>query len=298
MKRTSVFLAALALSLFTNVLVPAPDVLTPPAKPTLPPGTPAEQVRTLIQQYETAMAAVRKLYQAAKTEEEQEKLEALCPDARPYADLLVQIAEKKPNDAAAVDALIWAFRNTSAAKAKAILMRDHLLAPQIGPLCLELRHALGNAEATKALRKVLAHNPSKEAQAQAALALAISDRVNAALARKLRKADAKAFAKWESGYGKEVVCAIKKADTAALENEAEELLEQVRKTKAYPEVTIPFGEGEIKLGDLAGRELFEMRHLQPGKPAPVIVGEDINGKPMKLSDFRGKVVLLDFWGFW
>jgi peroxiredoxin len=38
--------------------------------------------------------------------------------------------------------------------------------------------------------------------------------------------------------------------------------------------------------------------LQPGKIAPDIVGEDIDGKPMKLSDFRGKVVLLDFWGFW
>ena len=35
-----------------------------------------------------------------------------------------------------------------------------------------------------------------------------------------------------------------------------------------------------------------------GKPAPEIEGEDIDGKPMKLSDFRGKVVLLDFWGHW
>jgi hypothetical protein len=130
------------------------------------------------------------------------------------------------------------------------------------------------------------------------LALALSDRANAALVRKLQKNDAKTLAKWESRLGKEVVCALKKADAAALENEAEELLEKVRKSKAYAEVTIPFGDGEIKLGDLAGRELFEIRHLQPGKPAPEIVGEDIDGKPMKLSDFSGKVVLLDFWGFW
>ena len=54
----------------------------------------------------------------------------------------------------------------------------------------------------------------------------------------------------------------------------------------------------ITLGKLAGRKLFEMRYLQPGKVAPDIVGEDIDGKPMKLSDFRGKVILLDFWGFW
>jgi hypothetical protein len=35
-----------------------------------------------------------------------------------------------------------------------------------------------------------------------------------------------------------------------------------------------------------------------GKPAPEIEGEDVDGKPMRLSDYRGKVVLLDFWGNW
>jgi hypothetical protein len=38
--------------------------------------------------------------------------------------------------------------------------------------------------------------------------------------------------------------------------------------------------------------------LVVGKQAPEITGLDLNGKPMKLSDFRGKVVVLDFWGDW
>ena len=38
--------------------------------------------------------------------------------------------------------------------------------------------------------------------------------------------------------------------------------------------------------------------LKVGDAAPEIVGEDIDGKPMKLSDFQGKVVVLDFWGDW
>jgi len=38
--------------------------------------------------------------------------------------------------------------------------------------------------------------------------------------------------------------------------------------------------------------------LAEGKPAPEIEGVDHNGKPMKLSDYRGRVVLLDFWGDW
>ncbi|MCX6907466.1 MAG: redoxin domain-containing protein [Verrucomicrobia bacterium] len=35
-----------------------------------------------------------------------------------------------------------------------------------------------------------------------------------------------------------------------------------------------------------------------GQVAPEIQGNDLDNKPMKLSEFRGKVVVLDFWGFW
>lgn len=35
-----------------------------------------------------------------------------------------------------------------------------------------------------------------------------------------------------------------------------------------------------------------------GKEAPNIQGEDLDGRPMQLSDYRGKVVVLDFWGHW
>jgi hypothetical protein len=35
-----------------------------------------------------------------------------------------------------------------------------------------------------------------------------------------------------------------------------------------------------------------------GQIAPEIEGEDIDGKKFKLSDYRGKVVVLDFWGNW
>jgi thiol-disulfide isomerase/thioredoxin len=35
-----------------------------------------------------------------------------------------------------------------------------------------------------------------------------------------------------------------------------------------------------------------------GKPAPIIDGVDLDGKALKLSDFRGKVVLLSFYASW
>jgi len=58
------------------------------------------------------------------------------------------------------------------------------------------------------------------------------------------------------------------------------------------------GRGSQTLGEMAKRELFEIQHLGIGKPAPDIEGEDIDGKKFKLSDYRGKVVMLDFWGHW
>jgi thiol-disulfide isomerase/thioredoxin len=35
-----------------------------------------------------------------------------------------------------------------------------------------------------------------------------------------------------------------------------------------------------------------------GSPARDIIGQDLYGLPLKLSDFRGKVVVLDFWADW
>lgn len=38
--------------------------------------------------------------------------------------------------------------------------------------------------------------------------------------------------------------------------------------------------------------------LEIGEVAPDIVGRDVDGVEMKLSDYRGKVVVVDFWGDW
>ena len=38
--------------------------------------------------------------------------------------------------------------------------------------------------------------------------------------------------------------------------------------------------------------------LEEGKLAIEIHGEDLDGKTFQLSDYAGKVILLDFWGHW
>ena len=35
-----------------------------------------------------------------------------------------------------------------------------------------------------------------------------------------------------------------------------------------------------------------------GRPAPDIPFKDIDGKEMRLSDFKGKVLYVDFWATW
>jgi peroxiredoxin len=50
------------------------------------------------------------------------------------------------------------------------------------------------------------------------------------------------------------------------------------------------------LAAAARRELTYMPTFRVGSVAPEVDGLDIDGKPMRLSDYRGKVVLLVFWG--
>ncbi len=38
--------------------------------------------------------------------------------------------------------------------------------------------------------------------------------------------------------------------------------------------------------------------LKRGQIAPPLAGKDLDGKEFKLSDYRGRVVLVDFWGPW
>jgi hypothetical protein len=44
--------------------------------------------------------------------------------------------------------------------------------------------------------------------------------------------------------------------------------------------------------------IYELQNLQVGMAAPEIEGDDLDGVAFKLSDYRGKVVFLDFWGDW
>lgn len=55
---------------------------------------------------------------------------------------------------------------------------------------------------------------------------------------------------------------------------------------------------DLPYGQQAAGYLFELDHLQIGMAAPDFEAVDQDGVAFRLSDYRGKVVVLDFWGFW
>jgi S1-C subfamily serine protease/thiol-disulfide isomerase/thioredoxin len=56
--------------------------------------------------------------------------------------------------------------------------------------------------------------------------------------------------------------------------------------------------GDTSLREMAGPMLREAKLLSVGRTAANITGKDSSGQPFQLTDYRGKVVLLDFWVDW
>jgi thiol-disulfide isomerase/thioredoxin len=79
-------------------------------------------------------------------------------------------------------------------------------------------------------------------------------------------------------------------------SEARGLLQSV--VSDYAQLPHPYSPQQGTLGDAARHLLFEIDHLQIGKLAPEIAGKDVKGADFRLSDYRGKVVMLVFCGDW
>lgn len=262
------------------------------------PATPAEQYRALIKEFQGGMQAFQKEYSAAKTNEDKQKVFAeKYPQPHKFAPKFLDLAEKNPKDAIAVDALVWIMTNggggmpgkdDAQAKAIAVLMRDHVKSEKLGNVCQSLVYRVDKAS-EQFLRGVLENSPHKEVQGKAILALGqyLKNRRDAIQ----RIADNPAMAKfYDSSLDKDYLKALRDQDPAKVSSEIEAIFERI--TKEFAEIKHPF---YGTLGTKAKSELYDIRFLAVGKVAPDVEGEDQDGKKFKLSDYRGKVVLLDFW---
>ena len=139
------------------------------------------------------------------------------------------------------------------------------------------------------LRTVLEKNSHKDIQALACLRLAqfLNGRVQRLDLLKERPEMAK---RYEGLFGKDYLAALQRQDRAKAIKEAEDFFE--RAIAQYADVKVPYGD---TVGAKAESELHEIRHLSVGRETQEIEGPDQDGKPYKLSDYRGKVVLLYFW---
>jgi peroxiredoxin len=54
----------------------------------------------------------------------------------------------------------------------------------------------------------------------------------------------------------------------------------------------------LDMGEVVLKPVVKLKELKVGDAAPDFRVKTLDGKPLKLSDFRGKYVLLDFWATW
>ena len=258
---------------------------------------PAEQYKAILKEFGEAANANWK----ATTDEERKRAAARV---EPLPLKLLELAEKNPNKSWTLEALThvitheywldnystlagWG-KDSRQARAIAILVRDHLRSDRLGETCKRAQYGF-RQECETFLRTVLEQSPHRQVRGQACLRLALL--LNGRLDRlELLRGQPDLTRRYEGLYGKEYLDALRGQDRAKAVAEIEGFLEQAAET--YGDVKLAYG-GTV--GDNARTELFAIRHLVVGKSAPDIEGADQDGVRFKLSDYRGKVVLLYFW---
>ncbi len=154
-----------------------------------------------------------------------------------------------------------------------LVLKHHLSDARMGQLCFDLRNRWAQDWVSRFLEEVIARHPAREVRGQAHYALGVYHRSQTQPDR------------WAN---------LSEEEQANRFSEAAKHFVEVSKNYA----TIMTPDGKAKLGDKASSELQRIKNLpnlKIGRTAPEIIGEGSEGKRFKLSDYRGKVVLLVFW---
>jgi hypothetical protein len=216
----------------------------------------------------------------------------------------LELAEKYADDPIALDALtsaVWQVNttpwpvelvgeDTARARAFELIQRDHLDSDKLGPLCQRVSWGFCKEYETF-LRAVSTKSPHENVRATAYLSLGrfLNNRLQRLDLCREQPELAKEFAGF---YGKDYLAGLLRQGRDQALGEIESIFEQA--ARKYGDARLPDGDA---VADRARTELFAIRNLSVGKEAPDIEGEDQDGRRFKLSDYRGKVVFLDFWSF-
>lgn len=224
-----------------------------------------EQLFELIDAYDDAMQAFQNAYGEAETDEERRKIYAESyPQPAEYAERFIALADAHPDTDVGFRALAWVanrVRGDQSREAIDRLVKDHF----DNILMATVVSPIGNSDGGAAiLEKLLAENPHAKVKGWACMQLA------SALAPPYAATET-----WEH---------------------RDEYLALLRRAKnEFGDISYHYGD---TIADAASNSIFEVERLAIGMQVPDIVGEDIDGVSFKLSDYEGKVILLDFWGDW
>jgi thiol-disulfide isomerase/thioredoxin len=254
-----------------------------------------EEARELVSQYAKHFDEYIKALHQSKTPEQRDKAGEKRPKPVPGADRLVSWAERNPKEPVAVDLLATVVRHgpftVEAPKAAKILSRDHLDLQGVQFVETAIQVTLWPMPvAEKWLRAYLDKSPNRQTRAIACLQLALYKKW--LLEHAIQEMDADWIERLEKNFGKGSTDYLKELDGDRLKDDAIALLDRVGGE---------FGDVEWsgrRMTDLARPHHFQLSKLGIFKAAPEIEADDLDGVPFRLTQYRGKVVVLTFWATW
>jgi len=239
------------------------------------PNTTEQDYKRLLAEWDGRLSKLSDSVDKADSKEAKEAADnGLRAERQDYANALIQFAQNRPNDSLSVDVLLQSVKVDRSVedRAFATLAKNHAKDPKMAKLGFYLGVTVHSAAAEKLLRAILAQNPDRDAQGNACYGLGRL-------------------------YFKRYLDDTTAKDAGRYAQEAEAFFQ--READKYADVVLNHaGEKKFPFSVVAESRLYELRHLIAGKVAPEIAGEDLDGKALKLSDYRGKVVVLNFWGTW
>lgn len=229
----------------------------------------ATEIRAIIDEYENSVRANTQKLIAATTEEEKNKYRASIPSAGPYAAKMMKLVQSNLDQPDVVKGVNWLVTGAAGFPEgqEALKMLGSTFADRAGIAEAVKQLEYHGLPAEPVLKAVIEKNTHRDEKAAALYALG---------AIHFKNFDAS-------------------ADRASAEASKEKAVECFKQLYAdYEDVTIQ----GFKLSDFAAKMFFEMTSLQVGCEAPEIEGKDADGVNFKLSDYRGKYVIVIFWGGW
>ena len=252
--------------------------------------SPKQKIDGIIATFEANMAEFMEVYRGANPEDRQKLIAEKMPKSASYAGKLMELVTQHPDDPAAVDALLWIVsraRDTEEGKqALAMLLQDHMADQRLTSIVMNLTYKTPGPDIESNLQQIISNSPHDSVKGLATYGLA----------QYLSRVDQyKEFLEdpriaGGGGYSEENIRYIKNFKP-----------DQAKQEALYQTIVDQYGEVLYQnrmLGKMAEGALFAIRYLSVGKTVPEIEGTDLDGEAFKLSDYRGKVVVLDFWGDW